>query len=192
MDNQNNLTHDDILATMIGKSPQAISISSDETSLGFEFSDGSAVRWDTYGDCCSETWFADIVGVEALLHRRILAIETIDMSAIGYGTGDGRSRQDSDLAYGMKLATELGICDIVYRNSSNGYYGGEMIAKLCQPSDFAGWSSVSSDFGAPEETLASMPEWRARMEALQLEKELPRKLPKASLVSPKSGRFKNI
>jgi hypothetical protein len=192
MDNENNQTPESAIFAMIGKTTHAIFISSDETSLGFSFTDGSCARWDTYGDCCSETWFADIVGVEALIQRPIVKIETIDMSAIGYGVDDGRSRQDSDSAYGMKITSDRGICDIVYRNSSNGYYGGEMSAKLCDAKEFSGWTAVSSDFGAPDETLSSMPEWRARIEAQQLEKTLHRKLPKASLRESKPGRFKNI
>jgi hypothetical protein len=177
---------------MAGKTIQEIRLSEDETSLGFAFTDGSAVRWDTDADCCSETWFADIVGVEALIGRTIQRIETIDMPAAGYDAKDGRGRQDEDEVYGLKIATERGLCDIVYRNSSNGYYGGTMFAKRCEPTEFSGWKPLLSDYGAPEETLASMPEWRARIEQREFDKALPRKLPKASLSNPKPGRFKNI
>ena len=37
---------------------------------------------------------------------------------------DGLGRQDYDTAYSIGLQTDAGACFIVYRNSSNGYYGG--------------------------------------------------------------------
>jgi hypothetical protein len=40
---------------------------------------------------------------------------------------DERCRQDDDRFYGIKLLTTGGYVDIVYRNSSNGYYGGELL-----------------------------------------------------------------
>lgn len=38
---------------------------------------------------------------------------------------DGRSRQEVDSLYGQKITTDKGYADIVYRNSSNEYYGGD-------------------------------------------------------------------
>ena len=42
----------------------------------------------------------------------------------GYNINDGRSRQKIDEAYGYKITTDKGHADIIFRNSSNGHYGG--------------------------------------------------------------------
>lgn len=77
------------------------------------------------GDCCSVSWFADIIGVEKVQGTRIKEIREPDLS--NYNTDDGRCRQESESVYGYDLVSEDGgICTIVFRNSSNGYYGGWM------------------------------------------------------------------
>lgn len=72
------------------------------------------------GDCCSESWFADFTGVDALLNHRVLEVEIVDMD----DPCDDRCRQEVDQVYGYKFKTEAGYADLVFRNSSNGYYGG--------------------------------------------------------------------
>lgn len=44
----------------------------------------------------------------------------------GYNVDDGRTRQKYDEAYGYKIFTDKGQADIIFRNSSNGYYGGSL------------------------------------------------------------------
>jgi hypothetical protein len=81
--------------------------------------------YKTDGDCCSETWFADIIGVKNLIRDRreeVIGIEKLDLPA----PEDNRNRQDVDQAYGYRLKTKKGDCDIIFRNSSNGYYGGDI------------------------------------------------------------------
>ena len=73
-------------------------------------------------DCCSESWFADIVGVDSLLNEMVTNVEKVGMD--GYNVNDGRGRQEFDQAYGFNLITQKGKTNIVFRNSSNGYYGG--------------------------------------------------------------------
>jgi hypothetical protein len=104
---------------LVGKLITGLLISTGEGQLCFETSTGDVI-WDTEGDCCSETWFADINGVSALADATVLSCEVVELP----DPNDDRSRQDSDSAYGMRVRTNKGSCDIVYRNSSNGYYGG--------------------------------------------------------------------
>ena len=47
-----------------------------------------------------------------------------DNPLTNYGVDDGRRRQEVDEAYGYTLTTSKGYCDIIFRNPSNGYYGG--------------------------------------------------------------------
>ena len=78
---------------------------------------------ETDADCCSETWFADIIGVDYLLGHHITGVELLSFSG---EIEDGRTRQEVDIQYGFRLKTLLGDCDFIYRNSSNGYYGGDI------------------------------------------------------------------
>lgn len=92
-----------------------------ESLLVFK-TDGGQVAYAAHADCCSESWFADINGIDALIGATVLKAETVSMD--GYNVEDGRTRQEYDEAYGWKLTTDRGYVDIVMRNSSNGYYGG--------------------------------------------------------------------
>jgi hypothetical protein len=93
--------------------------------LVFETTEGS-LNYDAYGDCCSESYFAEISGVANLLAGRpVAAVEEMDCVS-----GDG-TRQECDQIYGYKIrfGPEEDWCGsnsamVVFRNSSNGYYGG--------------------------------------------------------------------
>lgn len=106
---------------LIGLKINKILVEPKEARLVF-ITDKRNIGYSTYGDCCSETWFADIIGVENILSGTVLKIENIDLPTIE----DGRSRQEHDQFMGIKITTDKGICDIIYRNSSNGYYGGNL------------------------------------------------------------------
>lgn len=107
---------------LVGKTVIGLRVNEDQSILAFDHSDGTSTSYEAYGDCCSETWFADITGVEALLGGKVLEVENVDLPAVA----DGRTRQEEDQFYGVKLRTDKGLVDIVYRNSSNGYYGGSI------------------------------------------------------------------
>lgn len=72
-------------------------------------------------DCCSESWLFRIRNVRAVIGT-VLGI--VDVSTDDVDINDGLCRQEYDQAYGIGVKTERGVCEIVYRNSSNGYYGG--------------------------------------------------------------------
>ena len=107
---------------LIGKTITALRVNEDQSILAFDHQDGSSTSYQTDGDCCSETWFADITGISALIGGTVAEVAEVEMQSID----DGRTRQDEDEFYGVKLRTDKGIADIVYRNSSNGYYGGSI------------------------------------------------------------------
>jgi hypothetical protein len=113
-----------IMKELIGKIITGLSVSVGEDVLAFEHQDGTRTIYDAYGDCCSETWFADITGVNALIGGIVISVDDVDMK--GYNTDDGRGRQEEDEVYGYKIVTDKGYADIVFRNSSNGYYGGNV------------------------------------------------------------------
>lgn len=111
---------------LVGKRVTRLHVSEGEYFLAFTHPDDTLTIYEAWGDCCSETWFADITGVQALIDSVVLEAE--DMEVDG-PEEDERTRQDYDRHYGVKLKTSKGYVDIVYRNSSNGYYGGYI--ELC-------------------------------------------------------------
>lgn len=109
------------IETLQGRTVTKILMEPGEGRMHLECADGDTIMFVTDGDCCSETWFADIVGVCALLNEPITLAEEVDIA----DSGDNRTRQEYDRFYGFKLYTAKGCCDFIYRNSSNGYYGGD-------------------------------------------------------------------
>jgi len=128
---------------LLNKVISGLKVSQDQCYLLFEHPNGASTMYVAYGTCCSETWFADIIGVEALLGATVTNVEAVPMESVE----DGRSRQEHDEFYGVKLTTTKGYVDIVYRNSSNGYYGGyiELADKVYGEQSF---KNIMSDWSA--------------------------------------------
>lgn len=116
---------------LTGKTVQSIWIEDGEANLLLKMADGD-VCFSVEGDCCSESWFADFTGVDTLLGQTILAFEETPMP--DEHVTDGRSRQEYDSLYGYRFTTARGHADLIFRNSSNGYYGGWMVLTDVRPS----------------------------------------------------------
>jgi hypothetical protein len=108
------------MENLIGCRIREIWISDDQHYICFA-ADGENVNYKAVGDCCSESWFADLINVPALLNGKVLSIEEIDMPEDG---DDGRTRQEHDEVYGYKINTDRGSGKVIFRCSSNGFYGG--------------------------------------------------------------------
>ena len=106
---------------LIGKKIKRIFVNEDQSVMFFE-TDKVNFAYSVGGDCCSESWFADVIGTNFLLTGTVVKVEEVNM--YGYNVDDGRTRQECDEAYGYKIFTDKGQADIIFRNSSNGYYGG--------------------------------------------------------------------
>ena len=81
--------------------------------------------YNTEGDCCSETWFYHLLGVDCLLGHKIVSVQDTEPDD-SHINDDGKSRQEWDEIYGIKITSDIGYMDIEFRNSSNGYYGGHL------------------------------------------------------------------
>jgi len=132
------------MQALVGRTILSIDVNENQALLRFTTTSGTII-FEAAGDCCSESWFADITGADALLGSTVVTSEEISMD--GYNVKDGRERQDVDEAYGYKLTTDTGIASIVFRCSSNGYYGG--------------WVRVSTDDAAGAEWTAITDDWSA-------------------------------
>lgn len=106
--------------TLGGKVINSVKISEGEQYILFTRLYEEGFLFEAVGDCCSETWYSDIIGLHNLINREIYGVEILELPE----PQDDRSRQEYDEAYGVRLKTVKGHCDIIYRNSSNGYYGG--------------------------------------------------------------------
>jgi hypothetical protein len=65
-----------------------------------------------------------VSGLENLLGQAIVAIRE---NASADAPEDGKTRQEYDTLYSYTFETAKGYADIEFRNSSNGYYGGELV-----------------------------------------------------------------
>lgn len=145
-----------------GKTVTGLAVSEDAHYLRFDVKGEASLFYQAEADCCSETWFADIVGVQALLGQEVRAV--IELELAGYDTQDGRCKQDTDQAYGYQLQTAKGRVDIVFRNSSNGYYGGDLSVFEGEPQGLS-FETIEDDWmdagGWPEDKALALKESRA-------------------------------
>ena len=104
-----------MLNELVGRTIAGIKIDDSlQEYLVFETTEGNII-YRGYGDCCSESYFADIVGVENLLYQKVLGVKDVELEE-----GEPKphkSRQDSDSVYGVDVTTEKGTCLVVLINS---------------------------------------------------------------------------
>ena len=127
---------------LISKTVAGLWRSPEGDKVSFGFSDGTFATLATFADCCSETWIADIIGVEAVIGAEIRQITNMAKS---YSENDPRSRQDHDEIFGIKIQTSAGACDLIFRNSSNGYYNGS-IESVTDDTPDADWMKITDDY----------------------------------------------
>lgn len=111
---------------LIGKTINAMKIAEDKKAILFETTEGNLVaRAD--GDCCSSTWIENIELPVNGFPAKVISVEDLDLP------NKKTKNEDYDVIafYGCKITTDKGDIVIDYRNSSNGYYGGN----LCWPGD---------------------------------------------------------
>ena len=108
-------------ASLIGKRVLSVWLNEQRSTLHIETGD----KWHEYhadGDCCSWSWWYRVKGLTALVGHTVHA--EADGGCDDVDPKDGLCQQEEDQVYGVTLLTEAGACELCYRNSSNGYYGG--------------------------------------------------------------------
>jgi hypothetical protein len=111
----------ELALAFVGKRITAIEVDGDQQHyLRFTTASGT-VCIEAEGDCCSESWFYHVLGVDALIGHTVMDVRSVEMPD---APEDGKGRQDSDQLYGFRFTTTGGRADVEFRNSSNGYYGG--------------------------------------------------------------------
>jgi hypothetical protein len=112
--------------TLVGRKIITVSKNQEANRLCFETDAGSFVFYAD-GDCCSESWFNHLEGLDALIGGTVRAVEEIDMGDLLEADAGHSGRQSLDSLYGFKIQTDKGTAQIEMRNASNGYYGGSVV-----------------------------------------------------------------
>jgi len=104
---------------LIGKKIERVFISKNgNDQMVFITDQNERILYSAEGDCCSYSYFQDLIGVKNLLGHTIESVESIDLEH------DGWTNHDENKSYGYIIRTDNGVCVLSFRNASNGYYGG--------------------------------------------------------------------
>jgi hypothetical protein len=145
---------------LVGKTISSIQVNQDQQLLKFTTNTGEEIIYEAVGDCCSSTWFADIIfyGGRYAFPFSVTKVEEIEVPRFvnRMADKDGRGRQEYEEVYGYNIVASKAISiQIVYRNSSNGYYGGwcELFETLNSKHaqkilDECVWTNITEDWSA--------------------------------------------
>jgi len=118
--------------SLVGKRILSIEIDGDNQWYIKIATDKGDVYIEAWGECCSESWFYHILGVDALIGHVVTDVKQVGMER---PIEDDKVRQDYDILYCVNIKTDGGYADLEFRNSSNGYYGGWISVVDSIPSD---------------------------------------------------------
>lgn len=108
--------------TLIDKTLTGIKISNDKESILFKTIDGEIIA-HCYAECCSHTWVEHIELPALGFPATVVSVENIELP----GSNENDPEYDCLRVYGLLIVTDRGELVIDYRNSSNGYYGGDLV-----------------------------------------------------------------
>ncbi len=111
---------------LVGKILTGIQIAEDKGAIRCAI-DGGEIIARADGDCCSHSWIESVELPALGFPCLVTAVSDLDMPEQPYDTNEHECLR----FYGCKISTDKGDIVIDYRNSSNGYYGGN----LCWPDD---------------------------------------------------------
>lgn len=107
---------------LVGKTINEIKIAEDKKALLFITTEGEfVVKVD--GDCCSDSWVESVERPALGFPVKVLKAFDLEMPE-----EEDQENDDGEVItfYGFKMETTKGDIVIDYRNSSNGYYGGNL------------------------------------------------------------------
>lgn len=124
---------------LIGRTIKKVSINPKTDVLTIVTND-KTFFYGVEGDCCSESYFYEIYGVDKIVGKEVKSVEELDLDVEDGTEGYGTTYPDSIQAYGIKISVEDSMQEIkdgvsvevsnsmfiVFRNNSNGYYGGSI------------------------------------------------------------------
>lgn len=133
---------------LVNRIVESVWVNDDNTLMVFDCGENK-LAYETQSDCCSETWFSSINGLDNLLGHRVISV--LERPEIGNLPSE---RQEVDILYGYILTAthpeddhmgNANGCEIEFRNASNGYYGGSC-RLVSYRYDLEGLTQVTKDF----------------------------------------------
>ena len=119
-----------IMQELLGRTVNEVYLDKSQQHAIRFMTDQGPIQYRADGDCCSESWFYAVSGLDALLNQIVTNVEEIYMDEklpeVKAIIEDGKTRQEYDQLYSVKITTPRGVCELEFRNSSNGYYGGTL------------------------------------------------------------------
>lgn len=113
------------LDSLDGKTVVAIDVCDEEEAIRFRFDEGEPVIWQVEGDCCSHSYWHEAFGLNQIRGATVVAARSIELPELPHAEdGSDYSGGECIQAYGVCIVTDKGAGTLVFRNSSNGYYGG--------------------------------------------------------------------
>lgn len=133
--------------SLVGRTIRGMSIAAADKLL-FDTDAGFYV-YEVEGDCCSSSWYSDVLNVEVLLGERVLSVAADELPEDFVMPQNNEETDEYFKVYGYTLKTQYGACNIIFRNSSNGYYGGDVLAprfyERAEDVESAAWVAVTED-----------------------------------------------
>lgn len=134
-----------VLDALIGARIDAVMTNDDRNELVFVTNKG-LIGFDALGDCCSCSYFDTLGPLEALHGATVGAVKDVDLDDRNFRDNDNDNDWgDLTQFYGHTIITNKGNVDLVYRNESNGYYGGWIEQRPVQKKDFDKMSLVNNE-----------------------------------------------
>lgn len=106
-----------------GKTITTVDIAKDRMAIRFSVQEGDPIIARADADCCSHTWIEYIEQPAMGFPCLVLSVEDLDLP----GSDDNHPEHECLQVYGLKISTDRGDIVVDYRNSSNGYYGGNLV-----------------------------------------------------------------
>lgn len=143
----------------VGRKVRRVGLNLGKDLLVLELYDSSPVLLSAYGDCCSLSWFEHINGTIFLEGAVIQSVEGVYMSHKDAGPDQDKDECNYIKVYGYKIRTDKGIFEIEMRNSSNGYYGGNIEVYQKDGNSSTGWRSTTFDDKIRDETFKDLEDY---------------------------------
>lgn len=138
---------DGLKKELMGEYLTGFYVSDDAQDVALQTSGGNTLVLEVDGDCCSRSWFEEILGLNQLLDAEVITVEEIPMPDPPQ-TADIPDGGDAEVlqSYGLRIVTNRGAATLVYRNDSNGYYGGYISgAHWVDGVSYSGFRPVTED-----------------------------------------------
>lgn len=131
---------------LIGKTIEKIIIDTKYGQYINFITNDEPVGFVAVGDCCSRTYISEFVNVANLLGQKIDKIEELKLLEGDCLPRPASVSHEEEEIYGVKFHTEKGTAVLVYRNESNGYYGGSMDRRTLDLEGKAEAKELTTDF----------------------------------------------